>query len=385
MNRIPLSQLEAGRYISAEAYLDDSYILLSEEVQIDEQLLARLRRWRFDHILSDGEVHDTPPETSASYGDTASLAAIELGRQDVREMHEAQEVFTSYIRYTEQLFGAFLQKGLLPVAAVQEKIRSLIEDTKLRRPYLLRLPALHTKTSNYIVDHGVKTAIITVAVAQSLKIPVHRIIEVATAALLHELGMIRLPPSLYLEDRVLSEKERKAINAAPVLGFKTLRGLNFPPQICLAVLESREHIDGSGYPRGIVGDRISIYGKIVNVASTYAAMASTRPYRPPVDCHSIMKHILTGANSSFDHAVVQAITGALSLFPYGTIVQLTSGHQAEVVEIVPGKPRTPMVRILTDQSGEPTDTNPVVPTADEEYAISGVLDHDDARRFRTTP
>jgi HD-GYP domain-containing protein (c-di-GMP phosphodiesterase class II) len=382
MNRIPLSQLVAGRYISEEAFLDDAYLLLSREVQIDAQLLVRLRRWRFDHILSDGAVHDTPPEANTTYGDSASLEALELGRQDVREMHEAQDIFTSYVRYAEQLFGIFLQKGVLPAAAVQEKARSLIEDTRDRRSYLLRLPALHTRTSNYIVDHGVKTALIAIAIAQTLKIPTHRIIELATAALLHELGMIRLPPSLYLEDRTLTEKERKAIHAAPVLGFKTLRGLNFPPQICLAVLECREQIDGTGYPRGLAGDRISIHGKIVSVASTYAAMASARPYRPPLDCHTIMKTILTGANSSYDHSVVQAITNALSLFPYGTIVQLASGHQGEVVDIVPNKPRSPKVRILTDPTGEITDQTPVISTEDEENRITGVLDHEDAKRFR---
>ncbi len=383
MNRIVTSQLYDGSYVSAEAFLDEKYILLSPEVPVDQALIDRLAEWNFDYLFTDGEVGDTPTTSAIATTEDAPLAAIDQGRRDAREMQEAQKIYHKYLHFAEQLFGNFLQNGMLPINPIHDKIKSLLEEIKERKRYILRVPELDSGEANYIVDHAAKTALVAIATASSMKMPPHRLIDVGSAALLHEIGMVRLPSALYMSNRPLSDKEKKAITTHPVLGFKVLRQLNYPMQICLAVLECRENVDGSGYPRGIGADKISLYGRVLNAASTFAAMASPRPYRPAIDGHTIMKTLLTSVNTTYDNAVLQAMITTFSLFPYGTYVRLASGHRAMVVDIVPGKARFPVVRIITDKNGIPVREQPVTETDSEQYAITGVLDVDEITRIKS--
>lgn len=384
MNKVVSSQLREGAFITRETYLDEKYVLLSPEIPVDQGLIDRLQRWSFDYLLTDGEITDEVPAVSGGVAATedAPLAAIDQGRQDAQQLKEAQKQYSELLQFSEQLFGNFLQNNLLPMQPIHDRVKTMLGQLREQRRFLLRIPELNPGQTNYIVDHAVKTAIVAVSTASTMKMPPHRLIDIGTASLLHELGMIRLPSQLYMSDRDLSPKEKKAITTAPVLGFKILRQFNYPMQVCLAVLESRENLDGSGYPRGITGDKLSQYAKIINPASTFAAMASSRPYRAPIDGHTIMKTLLTGQNTRYDKEILQAMVGTFSLFPYGTYVQLKSGNRAIVVDITPTNPRSPSVRLVTDKDGIVISEQPIVDTSNDQYAVTGVLSPEEIQKIK---
>lgn len=384
MNKIVSTQLTDGVYVSQEAFLDEKYILLSPEIPVDQQFLDRLSRWNFDYLYTDGEISDEPTHGGGvlAGGDDAPLAAIDQGRRDVREMQEAHKHYEELIHFTEQLFGNYLQNNLLPIAPIQSRIKDVIDLIRERKRYLLRISELSAGNTNFLVDHAVKTAFVAIATGSMMKMPPHRLIDIGTISLLHEIGMLRLPSQLYMSDRQLTDKEKKAISTAPVLGFKVLRQFNYPMQICLAVLECRENIDGSGYPRGLTGEKMSNYSKLINPASTFAAMASPRPYRPAIDGHTIMKTLLTGQNRHYEKDVLQAMVATFSLFPYGTFVKLASGHRAMVIDVYPEKARSPQVRVLTDAKGTVVTEQSVMETDTEQYAVTNVLTVEEATRLK---
>lgn len=386
MDTIVRSQLQAGLYINRETFLDEKYILLSPEIPIAQDLIDRLERWKFDYLLTDGNIAETPTYgsgTATAATEDAPLAAIDQGRQDAKEMKAAQKKYEDLVHFAEQIFGNFHQNSILPLNPILTRVKTLVETIREERRYLLRIPDLDLPDAAYIIDHGVKTAIVAIVTGISLKLPPHRLIEIGTVALVHEIGMFRLPEQLYMSDRSLTDREREAISTHPVLGFKILRRQNFPMQLCLAVLECREHVDGSGYPRNLTNEKISNYAKILSPASAYAAMASRRPYRSPIDGHTIMKTILTGQSTRYDKEVLQAMVLTFSMFPYGTYVQLATGHRAVVVDIVTGKARSPVVRIITDGNGVPVREQPVLETNDEQYKITGVLSPEEIGKLKT--
>lgn len=386
MNRIATSQLTDGVYISRETFLDEKFILLSPEIPVDQALVDRLQRWKFRQLVTDGEIADEPPSagSSVSSGDDAPLAAIDQGRRDAREMQDAHKQYEEFLHYTEQLFSNYLQNGVLPIQPIQTRVKEFIDKIRDQKRYLLRIPELNPGATNYLVDHAVKTALVGMATGSAMKMPPHRLIDIGTIALLHEVGMLRLPSQLYMTDQPLNEKEKKAISTAPVLGFKILRQLNYPMQICLGVLECRENIDGSGYPRGITGEKLSVYAKIINPASTFAAMASPRPYRPAIDGHTIMKTLLTGQNRHYEKDILQGMVATFSLFPYGTFVQLASGHRAMVIDVIPGKARAPLVRVITDNKGAVVAEQAVMETDSEQYAVTNVLTAEESKRLKNS-
>ncbi|MFW5776971.1 MAG: HD-GYP domain-containing protein [Spirochaetota bacterium] len=373
MKKFPVNSLEAGHYFTSPVFLDEGYILLSPETQMTAELVDRLHRWSYETVLSDGEMVEKPIASGGEGAGSISLAVD----QDVKEsalFKEAQAFYSELLGFVERTFTNFVTRNELSERQIGDMIKRTIDMVRSHRRYILRLSEMKVKDKNYIVTHSSKTTIVSLAVAMTLRQPPHKLIELGTAALLHEIGMIRLPPQLYMSQQKLSPKERQAISAHTVLGFKILRQASFSMSVCLAVLECRENIDGTGYPRQLTGEKISLYAKIIMVAGSFAAMTSPRPYRDPLDGHAAILEMLQQRGKMYDETVLKALVGNLSIYPIGTNVQLANGNRGTVVDTNAQNPRAPLVRITAGPKGEVYAEQPVVDTAsDPEYRVVRAL------------
>ena len=199
---------------------------------------------------------------------------------------------------------------------------------------------------DYLGVHTVRSTIIALIIGHSLKLPNHRLIELGVAALLHESGMLKLPSQIYLSDRPLNEHEQKAILTHPILGYSMLKSFDFPLAICLAALEHHERENGTGYPRRIYGDKISLYSKIIAVACSYEALSSKRPHKEAKDGYTGMLELLKNEGKRYDDTIVRALVVSLSIYPIGLYVLLSSGQKGQVVDVNPENPRFPIVQIF---------------------------------------
>jgi HD-GYP domain-containing protein (c-di-GMP phosphodiesterase class II) len=227
----------------------------------------------------------------------------------------------------------------------------------------------------------VKTAILSCAVGAQLKLPPHKLIELGTAALLHTIGMIRLPPQLYMSNKVLTPEEKRAITAHTVLGFKILKQFAFPMPVCLAVLEYHEHPDGTGYPRGSTDERISLAAKIIGLCSAYAALVSKRPYRSGMQSHSVILDLLKVRGKQYDEAVLKALVTCLSLYPVGSYVVLANGVKGLVVEANVENARAPTVKVIISPSGTRLPDPYLVKTDEAETLIQRPLTKEEIAVF----
>ncbi|TVQ39327.1 MAG: HD domain-containing protein [Spirochaetaceae bacterium] len=372
------------KHLTAPSFLDEKYILLSPETPFSESLKHRMIKWGFEELHTEGEISEDAIALTGSAGgtDSAPLLSIEEGAQESRALAEAQRFYSGMLGFTEKLFTDFATRNELPQRPVSEKIKELVEAVRARRKYLLRFPALQNVDKNYVIEHSVKTTILSVAMGATLRFPPHKLIELGTAALLHESGLVRLPPQLYMSEARLSDKERKALTAHTLLGFKQLKQFSYPLSVCIAVLECRENVDGSGYPRAISGERISVYAKVIAVAGSYAAMTADRPYRKARDPHETMLELLRDRGKKYDEAALRALLLNLSLFPLGTSVELANGYRGLVIDAADDNPKAPVVRIMVSASGERYADQPMVQTSDPQYRVVRALSSEEARALR---
>ncbi len=362
MKKFPVNTLETGHYFTKPVYLDAKFILLSPETPMTPELVERLKQWGYHTILSDGEPVETPMAASADGNETISLSVD----QDVKEstlFREAEDFYRELVGFVERVFTNFVTRNEIPERQIGDMIKRAIDMVRSHRRYILRLSEMKIGEKNYIVAHSSKTAVVSVAIGMTLRQPPHKLIELGTAALLHEIGMIRLPPQLYMSQKQLSDKERQAISAHTVLGFKILRQMSFPMSVCLAVLECRENVDGSGYPRKLTSEKISLFAKIIMVAGSFAAITSKRPYRAPTDGHSAILDMLQQRGKMYDETVLKALISNLSIYPIGTYVQLANGTKGMVVDTNAQNARAPLVRIISGANGELYAEQPMVDTA----------------------
>ncbi len=181
----------------------------------------------------------------------------------------------------------------------------------------------------------------------------------------------------------MSEKETELIRYYPVLGARILKANGFSNEVIQGVLEHQEAYDGSGYPQHLVGEGISLFGRILNVTSSFCAMTAFRPYRSEIknESSSILK-ILKGAKKEYDPNICRTLLGILSLYPIGTMVLLANKSVAVAVKVNPDNPKAPYVKLLTDSSGKPVMNEQIFDTQRDDFQIVRVLTDDEAQNVK---
>ena len=368
MKKVSVNQLQENTYIDAPVYLDGKFILLSPEIALYSQLIERLKKWNYEQVYTDGLPTQAPPLAEGS----SSLPAESILDQDIKENESKQKAnvfFDKAIKRLETIYTDFQVKGELFEAPVIELAKDIMAEVKMNRQYLLSLEQPVEENEFYIVPHSIRTAIHALAIADFLKLPPHKQIDIGTTALLHEIGMLRIPPEIYQHDRTLTDKERQTIAAHPVISYKVLKEAGFPSNICVGVLEHHEYINGMGYPRKLSGDNISLYGKIVGVASAYSAATSKRPFREEHDGHSTIMDLAKDMGKRYDERILRALIFTISIYPIGTYVKLTNGAVGVIVKTDPKQPKHPIVRLLLNENNNPYRDRPTIQPLENDKVV----------------
>ncbi|HOV63710.1 MAG TPA: HD domain-containing phosphohydrolase, partial [Spirochaetia bacterium] len=253
MKTVSVMNLPDNSYISAPVFLDEKYILLSPDVPVTAELKKRLLDWGFSQVFTDGVPQEKPNLDGADVVKTADtpIPILEKNIKEQEQRDEAVKFFKSLVSFFDGYMEKYKTKSELRLEEPTEKVKDILSMLRTHRRFLLSIPDSDEEPEKYLTSHIIRTTIIALALSEFLKFPPHKQIELGLAALFHEIGMTRIPESIYMSNRPLSEKERQAITAHPILGFKMLKEANFPPSIYLAILEHHENIDGTGYPRRI--------------------------------------------------------------------------------------------------------------------------------------
>ena len=240
---------------------------------VTPELVQRLKRWKYSQVLTDGRQKDNPSYLSgADKGSVTPQTIDEDIRYSEQMKRRARRSSWGSRQFTAALFATFAEKGTLNLAEVTEWVKKTIQAIRDCRDCVLRFLEVNADPARYLVTHAVNSTVLALAIGEFLKAPPHRLIELGNACMLHEIGMTKLPESLQRSSRALSPDERKAMVAHTALGYRILKGISAPENVALAALEHHERIDGSGYPRGLTGDKITEYARIIAVACSYDAM-----------------------------------------------------------------------------------------------------------------
>jgi HD-GYP domain-containing protein (c-di-GMP phosphodiesterase class II) len=363
--------IPVGSFFSSPVYLDEKYILTAPEVAFSQELIKTLQMWEFRQIYSDG---DPKAEYSGSVEDVSGAEGLTEKSllSDGEEINEAEKFYNDFIKYVENLFKTAALNKDIHFSGVAQRVKELCDMTRENRRYLLRVMKNDSiDDQNYNASHATKSAIIAIIIGFFIKLPPHRLIELGVAALLHEIGMIKLPPQTYMSNRALSPQEKKLIMGHPILSYNILKGFDFPLVVSIAALEHHERENGIGYPQKLTGDKISLYAKIIGVACSYEALTSSRPYKDAKDGYTGMLDLLKNEGKQYDDTIVKALVFSLSIYPIGLYVLLSNGRKGQVVDVNPENPKFPRVQIFGELT--PEGKNKVIDTSQEGIHIDRPL------------
>lgn len=377
MNSVPLRELRADAYFTGPVFLDERYILLTPEIPVSSRLINLLAEFEMRQVFTEGQLKSDIPsgqtaeEVAAELNAEAELSSAKVGSDSGSQMAKAGSHYDQFLKFIETVYTRYVTKNDISLKEIQDRVKALVDMITDNRKQMLRAMSEAPPSSNYLVNHSARSSVLAVVLGLQVKLPTHRLIELGVAAALHEIGMVRLPPQLYMATRPLTPVEFKSVTAHPILGYNILKEKQFSLAICLAALEHHERMNGSGYPRAISGDKISLYAKIIAVACSYDAVTGARPFREAREGHEGMVDLLKNEGKRYDDLVIKALVYSLSLYPIGSYVLLTNAKPGQVVDVNPENPRYPVVRILGVHAADGKET--LVQTAENGIRVLRAL------------
>ena len=204
---------------------------------------------------------------------------IERGLERVRLAEEREraeeELLQSYVKLQRALEGT---------------VHTLVAAIELKDPYT--------------AGHQRRVARLACAIAREMSLPEEDVEGIRMAALIHDMGKITVPSEILSKPTLLNDFEYGLIKNHAQVGHDVLKEMDFPWPLAQIVLQHHERLDGSGYPQGLLDEEIILEARILAVADVVEAMASHRPYRPPLGLDKALEEISQNRGDLYDPEVV---------------------------------------------------------------------------------
>jgi HD-GYP domain-containing protein (c-di-GMP phosphodiesterase class II) len=276
----------------------------------------------------------------------------ERSLQDEKEVDDAGRLYTSLQNYMSE---------------VREKVRNnkpieldtafpLIEQLTASRNVTERVYQLTNtfyQAKDYYISHPVNTTVYAVKIGLRMGYSRDKLKELAMAALLHDVGMFMIPENIITKEGALTESELALIKRHPELGKNLLfKFKDQMPWLARAVHEHQERENGKGYPRGIKGDDIAEYAKIIGICDSYEAMTHNRPHKKAIMQFTSVRELIETKDLLFPTKILKAFLEELSLYPIGSCVKLNNNAIGMVIDTNKDQPMKPIIKLLFDGHGE---------------------------------
>jgi putative nucleotidyltransferase with HDIG domain len=197
-----------------------------------------------------------------------------------------------------------------PVEEQLARVREAGADPAVAAREILGLVAALRGHDRPTRGHAERVRMFTDLVAEAMNIPARDRDLLRWAAILHDIGKLRVPPAILNKPGKPTEDEWAVLRSHPSHGAE-IAGALLPwlGEWGDVIVQHHERYDGTGYPNGLAGRDISLGGRIVAVADAYDVMTTARPYHRPISRSAAHRELVSWSGRQFDPAVVRAMVG----------------------------------------------------------------------------
>lgn len=199
----------------------------------------------------------------------------------------------------------------------------------------------------YMKGHSTRVAEYAVLIAMGLGWDEEKVNKLYHAALLHDIGKIGIPDTIFNKPGKLSVNEMEIIRSHTLVGADILKDIKSMKEVKECAAYHHERYDGKGYPYGLAGEDIPLTARIVSVADAYDAMTSERVYRSRLPQEKVVAELRNEKGHQFDPDVTDIVLGLLA--EHGELEKLYDKQQ-ESEE--PTDDRSRLVRRVLEKQSE---------------------------------
>jgi len=227
----------------------------------------------------------------------------------------------------------------------------LVQECELSSRLLLK--AIRPYEPGETSQDAPNVAIFSIKIGRGLNYDAEELTALAMAALCHEVGMSCVPADVVEAQGKYTRKQSRHIRRHPEHARKILSKLGEKYDwLTAAVHEEHERVRGQGYPRGLTGEEICEFAKIIGLADTYESLSHPRTFRKAFIAFDALREVIGMRDKFFPAHVIRALVSEVSVFPLESYVLLNTGETARVVKTNPDNLLRPGVVVEYDASGQ---------------------------------
>lgn len=332
---VRIADLQPGSYVVQVLQQSGEVIVKHAGWVRSAQAVDVLRRKGVQVVLID-PAKTLKPEPVENLTDSASQTtrSDEAPARSVfsDEWPKAERALLNTQKVQRQLLDAVRQQQQIDLTLVYEVSAGLAESISRNQDVLLCLSRI-AEQSDSLLQHSINCAVYMAAFARYLNLPPHKVQALITAALLHDIGKAINPDLLQAEDH-------KAIPASLNALQKTA---NLAGEVSLWISQHCAHLDGSGSPK-ISAGQIEKASRMLAIVNSYEKLTS--PQTSKLGPLAASRMLLERTPHKLDAELLQQFIKCIGIYPPGSVVKLSSGKLALVLENNAKKPLLPKVKVF---------------------------------------
>lgn len=396
--KVDVEQVRIGMYIAAldRPWLESPFLFQGFIVETEDDLDTL--RSHCNYVFID-DVKSRDSDEVRRLIETVSASSEKSRPQDGQMLERVQqgsaESFRGHLRGAVQSFRKSTDNVIRffndmrlgksieteDAKAVVSELVTTISSNVNTALWLTNLRNQHEATAS----HCLNVSILALAFARHLGYSLEQLEAVGMGALLHDLGIARVPAAILNKPGNLTEEEFEVVKKHPRDGFHVLRLTREIPEASLdIVLHHHERVDGSGYPDSLRDEQIGEAVRIVAIADMYDSMTTERVYRRAMTPQAALTAMHKRADVDFGKRLMEEFIKCVGIYPIGSLVVLNTGALGVVVSSNPDARLKPLILLVRDEEGRDTQPRKLVNLATladqrgaQAWTISRVVNPDD--------
>ncbi len=356
------SQLCIGMFVHLElGWTEHPFPFSSFKIKSPEQIATiqglGLRRVRYSPDRSDAEPLP-PPKIDPGQADAPAEPTpsphselLQAKRQRIERLvaHRARvdacekEVLSKariVKSLTQNLFAQPAQVRKDATELVDDMARSLLVDSDI---------AIHLMADKVgkeeVYLHSLNVTMLSMMLAKELKAPAEAMRALGLGALFHDIGKIDMPDRVVRKTEAWTKAELGLLQQHCARALELARKLELPAEALPVLTQHHELLDGSGYPKGLKGDQISLLARIVALVNRYDNLCNPNDPAKAMTPHEALSTIFGQQRTLFDANALTTFVRCMGIYPPGTIVVLNNGAIGMVTAVNSSRPLKPSVLI----------------------------------------
>jgi HD-GYP domain-containing protein (c-di-GMP phosphodiesterase class II) len=382
--QVSVGELQFGMFVAEldRPWTETPFMFQGFHLRTDQQLEALKKHCK--HVFIDMERTEKadPRPPAAQFKIRGQTKYAEQVKVEV-EYKAATAVYArSAVRVEELLKPVAKPGGVLEAKDVKESVTQLT-DSVVRNPDAMLLVTRLREKSAAAHARALQVSIYMIVFARFLELAREELELLGMVGLLQDVGKTKLPAQLMEKSGVsLTPEEVEVYKTHVQHSFDILAATpGIHPRLPPLSQLHHERQDGSGYPKGLKGEQIGLYGSIAAIADTFDMLTAPRPNGEPLSPSAALSYLYKERGTGYHSDLVEQFIQCVGVFPVGAVVELNSGETGLVITQNLVRRLKPRVMIVLDSKGAPMRPHKILDldrdpkwTPDEPYRIKRTLE-----------